>query len=361
MSLINEMLRDLEKRRANELGKADLQREIRVLPELRQQGRRWPWLLGFGLLLGGVAGAAWWQLEDGRYRADVTPAVPQPPVTVLPPPAPELIPGTASDALRLAITLESIPEDSAAPASVLPDKRSETGKSGDYPNMQANVKPEAAAPKVEPLVSKPKASEAVQLQGNIEKTELVGTARERADTEYRRAQALLAAGQAAQAQESLLTALRLDATYAPARQVLLRLLLDSRRIDDAVAVLQEGLDQQPAQLAWAMSLARLQVDKGDIASAERVLARSAPYATASAEYAGFHGYLLNRAGQPHQAAERYQLATRLSPAEGRWWFGLGQALEGDGHQQEAREAFRRALAAGNLNADLTALAEQKLR
>ena len=36
-------------------------------------------------------------------------------------------------------------------------------------------------------------------------------------------------------------------------------------------------------------------------------------------------------------------------------------MEGDGHLPEGREAFRRALAAGNLNADLTAIAEQKIR
>lgn len=338
MSLINEMLRDLEVRRAGELGRPDLQREIRPLPERRRPSAwRLPLLLGALSLAIGSAALAWWRVDTWLAGKDVFPApmlVQAPPAVMpsaVPIPEPQAVVGEVS---RLAMILENPPRDA----------------------------PPAPSRSIEPALSpKPRAAEAPSTPGSIEKTVVLGTPREKAEAEYRRAQGLLAAGQAGGAHDALQGALRQDAAYIPARQMLLRILLESRRIDDAMAVLQEGLDLQPAQIGWALSLSRLLVERGDAGGAERVLARSAPYAAGNAEYAGFHGHLLNRTGQFRLAVEQYQTACRLAPADGRWWFGLGQALEGDGHASEAREAFRRALATGNLNADLAVLAEQKIR
>ena len=49
----------------------------------------------------------------------------------------------------------------------------------------------------------------------------------------------------------------------------------------------EGLELQPSQIGWAMSLARLQLEQGDLAAAEHTLARSQAHAEGSADYAGF--------------------------------------------------------------------------
>lgn len=394
MSLINEMLRDLEARRAGELAKPDLQREIRPLPERRPDTPRLlPWLaLAAAVALAG-GGLTWWQIEAGRTQrpAEPTPPASAPlpdpsatPATAAPlaPAAPtETNPAAVTEALRLATSLETPPAESepahSATAPTPPIGAAAAGQSDSAPSKAdpalaksvplppkaepAPAKAEPSPAKAEASAAKPKAAEAAPSPTRIEKTSVLATPRERADNEYRRAQALLAGGQAGAAHDALLAALKQDAAYAPARQALLRLLLENRRVDEAMAVLQEGLDLQPSQIAWAMSLARLTVERGDAAGAERILARSAAAAAGNAEYAGFHGHLLIRLGQFRAAAEQYQAATRLAPTDGRWWFGLGQALEGDGHGAEARDAFRRALAAGNLNADLTALAEQKAR
>jgi len=54
-------------------------------------------------------------------------------------------------------------------------------------------------------------------------------------------------------------------------------------------------------------------------------------------------------------------ATRLAPNEGRWWLGLGLALEADGRSGEAKDALKRGLATGTLSPELVAVAEQHLR
>jgi MSHA biogenesis protein MshN len=81
----------------------------------------------------------------------------------------------------------------------------------------------------------------------------------------------------------------------------------------------------------------------------------------SAEYQGFTGALLNRAGRAAEAADHYQAATRLAPSEGRWWAGLGIALEAAGKVQESREAYLKARALPGLPADLAQHIEQRLR
>lgn len=195
----------------------------------------------------------------------------------------------------------------------------------------------------------------------IERTDSVGTPRERAETEYRKAIAAVNQGRVAEALEGLRNALRQDALHVASRQLLVKLLLEAKQPDAAVQALQEGLQGQPAQIGWAMSLARLQVERGDLAGALQTLEFSLPAAGGSADYQGFVAHVLQRLGRNKEAAEHYQAAARLSPGDGRWWLGLGLALDAEGRSNEAREALLRAKASGTLSAELSALADQRLR
>jgi MSHA biogenesis protein MshN len=195
----------------------------------------------------------------------------------------------------------------------------------------------------------------------IEKSPILATPRDRADAEYRRAENALAAGRSAEGIEGLRAALKQDPSYVQARQMLLRQLLEMRKIEEAMSVLQEGLELQPAQTGWAMSLARLQLEQNDIAAADRTLARSQVYAEASADYAGFEGHIKSRLGATRAAVAHYQRATRLAPNEGRWWLGLGLAQEADGRVVDAKDSMRRAIATATLSVELSAVAEQHLR
>ncbi|NJA88210.1 tetratricopeptide repeat protein [Rhodocyclus tenuis] len=195
----------------------------------------------------------------------------------------------------------------------------------------------------------------------IDKSPVPASPSERAEATYRRALGSLNAGRTGDAAEELRNALAIDATHTASRQLLLRLLLEARRFDEAADLLDEGLQLAPANVQWAMSLARLKVERGDLPAAWRALQRSLPAASGNADYQGFAGHVLLRMGRAHEAVERYAQATRLAPAEGRWWLGLGLALDADGHAAEARDAWQRARASGTLTPDLLTLIEQKLR
>ncbi len=347
MSLINDMLRNIEAKRPDDLARHNLQREIRSLPpEIRQ--RRWPLLAGAMIVALG-SGVLWLQANGGfPSLIGATPVetprpIAAPPVAAAPSMSPEQdkVPvEPVIDQLRLSATLERIPLP-ATPVLPVPDP----------------VVP--PAPNVAPKVETPPAVPSGPVK--IEKSPIAATPRDRADAEYRKAESAMASGRSAESLDGLRAAIKIDPTYVQLRQTLLRRLLDLRKVEEAMAVLQEGLDAQPAQTGWAMSLARLQLEQGDLVAADRTLARSQGYAEANADYAGFQGHLKSRLGAPRQAVTHYQRATRLAPNEGRWWLGLGLAQEADGHAAEAKEAFRRSQSTGTLSPELAAIAEQHLR
>jgi MSHA biogenesis protein MshN len=197
--------------------------------------------------------------------------------------------------------------------------------------------------------------------GAVDKTLATKTPRQRAEADYQRAVALVNGARVSEAIDLLLDILQQDGGHVASRQMLARLLIEQRRNDEAMAILAEGLASQPAQVSWAMTLARLQVERGDLAGAARTLQQSQPFATGNADYQGFAGHVQHRLGHGKESIDFYQAATRLAPADGRWWLGLGLSLEADHRPAEAREAFLRARASGSLNPDLVALVDQKLR
>jgi MSHA biogenesis protein MshN len=108
---------------------------------------------------------------------------------------------------------------------------------------------------------------------------------------------------------------------------------------DITTPLEIVVERDPSRLAAAMRLARLQVEMGQWDAAWRVLERSAPHAGKNAEYQGFVGTVLRQLKRAPEASEAYRRAISLQPEEGRWWVGLGLALEDAGRKKEAKLAF----------------------
>jgi MSHA biogenesis protein MshN len=183
--------------------------------------------------------------------------------------------------------------------------------------------------------------------------------RQEAENEYRRALALVQDGRVTAGISALEQTLRLSPRHDAARQTLIGLLLESRRSDEAMQQLEQGLALDPAQTAMAMTLARLQVERGG--PALQTLQRSLSNAQDNPDYQSFIAALLQREQRHKEAVEHYTSALRMNPKNGIWWMGLGISLQADQRLPEARMAFQKAKASGTLDGELPNFVDKKLQ
>lgn len=341
MSVINQMLRDLDARHASANERAGLPTGLRSLPPERAQRSKSWLLLAAGLLAGALI--AWFILGQ--------PAPHPAPAPVLASPVPAAKPQTSEPAsepsrevVAKSVPAPVVPVPKPAPVATL-------AKPTPAPLAEGVEKP------AKPAVPQPAPSGEVQ----IEKQPKGGLTREQAEAEYRKGMQAAGSGDNATALPALRRALDLDPQHVRARQALLSVLASSRQWDEVKQVARDGLALDPTKSGWAVILARLLHEQGDTEGAVKTLEAHAAHAAGDADYQGLFAFLLQKSQRPAEAAQRYQAALGLRPGEGRWWYGLGLALEAAGRGDEAKVAYAKARDTGSLSADMLGIIEQKLR
>ena len=226
------------------------------------------------------------------------------------------------------------------------------------PTGSGSGKQVAATGKNKMPVATPTPAEPV---GGVDKQIKQVNVQQQADNEFRKAGGLMQQGRIDEALAGYEAALRLDAGHDEARQALVGLLLKNKRNADAESVLQDGLKHNPRHSGFAMLLARLQVERDALSLALDTLQKTLPYADQQADYQAFVAALLQRQNRHKEAITHYQVALQLSPNSGVWLMGLGISLQAVQRNEEARDAFKRAIESGNLSAELQAFVRQRLK
>jgi len=197
--------------------------------------------------------------------------------------------------------------------------------------------------------------------GRVDKQIKQVSVQQQADNEFRRASGLMQQGRINEALAGYEAVLQLDAGHDTARQAMVGLLLENKRNADAERVLQDGLKHNPKHSGFAMLLARLQVERNELALALETLQKALPYADQQPDYQAFVAALLQRQGRHKEAITHYQIALQLSPDSGVWLMGLGISLQAVQRNEEARDAFKRAIESHTLSAELQAFVKQQIR
>lgn len=389
MSLINQVLQDLEKRHASGAELHGLSPHVRPVGEPPRS--RFPvFTTGLALVsIVAIAGAFYFWNSSRSRAPDPPPAadvaaqgVPaQPPVDTVAPADPVVQAVLLAPASRLSQELSFIPVEPrprAAGGSDKPAIAPVTDRKPGPPPEPVPVSPPPPPPvaaSASPAPQEPKPAAATEpapvslptLQrppatgGAIDKQMREMPKGERAELEFRKAVASLRDGRVSVAEQGFRDALKEDPNHIAARQALLGLLLDSGRKDEAEALLRRALELNLRQPRHAMVLARLEVERGELTGAINTLVGALPYVGQDPDYYAFLAALLQRESRHKEAVDYYRAALQTVPGNAVWMMGMGMSLRANNQIAEARDAFQRAAESRQLNAELQAFVERQLR
>lgn len=349
MSLINQVLQDLDRRQASG---AVMPAAVKALPAAAHRASRWRLAAIMGalvLVIGGAAAAVAW---SAALRS------------VQPVAATRAVPVAAAPTPVVVVTAASTPPVAArsatTPVVVVSKARTAPAVATPAPVAEAASVPSTLVAVAPTSLIKPPASIAPSGEARIEKRAPSRTAHERAEADYQRGVALHQAGQFADAAAAYAGALREEPTLAAARLALAGALINQGKDDDARAVLAEGLVLAPQHTGLAMMLARVHAERGDMQRAAEVL-QPTDTASMSAEDHAFRAAILQRVNHHAEASDHFAAALRTMPNNGVWWMGLGISQAAEGRADHAREAFNRARSSGSLTPELAQYVELRLK
>jgi MSHA biogenesis protein MshN len=327
MSLINKMLKDLDKRQPTTGEKQPLFGDVHNAPGKRLGSPVFIWVLiavaaGFGALFGwsqfGKPGAQTPVTQQVASVATTTPA--EPPVVILQTAQPEV-----------------------KQAEIKPEVVATTSKKATEKSAKGVVE------------NKPKSG------AGKEASFKVVSPQQQSDNLYLQAISLMQQSQDAEAREALTKAVQVYPTNHNARILLAVLLADAGRNAEAEALLQEGLEISPGHSDFSIKLARLQVADGAKDKALATLEKGLPRAANNAEYHAFYAALLQNRGRHDEAIHQYITALRSNPSNPNWLIGVGISFKAMGKKNDAVEAFQRAINTGELTAKVAQFADEQLK
>lgn len=165
----------------------------------------------------------------------------------------------------------------------------------------------------------------------------------RTEREYHAATRAAAAGNDVLAIRTLERVLLDSSGHHDARLLLASLHIRQQQHARAESVLKRGLSLHPDHAGSARLLARLLVSRGQHAEAIAYLESALAGATQDADYHALLAGLYQHSGNPAGAAQHYTEALALNPGRGEWWMGLGISREQTGNANAAGAAYRKAL------------------
>jgi MSHA biogenesis protein MshN len=356
MSVINQMLKDLEQRQQGGEGAV-------YVPPVRQQG--W-WMLVLtlicGLALGILGWRTWiyWQQSQRVAPQSLTQATSEPGPDAVARAVPVTPTEEEQEPVDLVVALPTPgarpePHAAADPEPAAEDQ-DETGYDAVPPSDEA-LQPDLYAEleaEQEAVAPPPRKPGVLKIETvNLSEAELATLAERKATT-------AMARGQLRDAQDNYYQVLAHDPHNQGAREQLAGLLYGEGRLSEATQLLEEGIRLDPAQADFRLLLARLAISGGDQLKALGWLTGYQPDLASNLDYYATWAGLTQELGRNAEAAEIYVTLLRQQPDQGRWWLGLGVAEDGQGHSQRALDAYRNAQLHGNLGEASTSWIEQRI-
>lgn len=415
MSLVNDMLRDLDQRRKDSDGSASPV-SLTPAPEQYKESRNQPiWLyLGLALLVAGVAIAFFW-LQQGETDAARTlnirtPVVVQPPVTEVDDEAAatvgseeELVAAVGSNTQTSepvpAVSVTAAPQVEASsvnPVEVsvenIPEQNETSTSSQTEALMRVAATESAAETDARELLnttnlevdSGPTMTIDSALPAGIEnpvvakiggETPIVDLTENPVESVKNSARMTPDEQDTIAVQEALgfIAANNTTAAYARLEQQLLnnryahqsretyaKLLMSRGDAYSALELINSGLDLAPNHSGYKKVKARLLMASGDIDAATDLLIRRAPPIGEDIEY---HDILATAqlANRDYEGAlMSYTSLVQQDRSQGKWWYGFAASQDSLGNNEAARQGYSQAMQLSNLSASLRRRSQERL-
>ncbi|KFZ28985.1 hypothetical protein IDAT_04725 [Pseudidiomarina atlantica] len=336
MSVINRMLRDLDQRQKTEHKVAGAPAAAAPTPF------PWVWLLG-GFVIAAIAVVA--VVLILQQREPMAEPVAAEPAVVEQPPESEI--------------KAAVPEPEAEPL-VEPELEPTTTVAELEPQPTPTPAPETPA-EPELAVTEPAPPEATEeAKGTMQVEQVQLSPAELAEVKLKQAREAMQAGERERAGSLFEQVIALAPEHIDARSELAAYWYGRGRISDALAVLEQGLQLRPQQPRWLLLYARILFNGAAYGSLLSVLEQMPLQAAESEELMQLRAAAANEQQQFSAAAQDYQwLAERENAA--RWWLAAAVAYEDAEQPEQALNAYQRALASDDLNADGRRYAAQRLQ
>ena len=389
MSVINTMLKDLDKRQQphglDELPVPPLQ--YRQAPQSRL-----PWLLLglLSLLLLALGYLAW---ERYAVLARTNLALQQDnqvltqeiatgnSTSLVDSAAPEATPGASKAPLA-----SKEPSASKEPKGLLTTQAAAIPESKTEPETEPNTEPSVEnklvvenEPGIESKlvvesrpVAKPQAAaeaeaeaeassaKAVQQTGTMAVTEVKLSPEALAEKRFSQGKSAQEGGQLSQAVKDFSEAISLNPAQHGARQHLAALYYGQGQLGEANKVLEQGLALYPGEFDYALMLARVLQAQGDSQGALAVLGKIPDDHLLAKQKWVMQSHLAQQVAAFTLAEESYRRLVRVEPNQAKWWMGLAYALDSQQKYTGAKQTYGQALGLPGLSQQASDFIQQRL-
>lgn len=416
MSLINEMLTDLEKRRAENKGSSDLPEGLKPADaaSVKKKKLRWQHVVAVLIIIAFIVFVVWEYLSNktkpAKVKSVATTVVAVSNKKVVAPTKPKIMPKQAAavvtPGLVTAVTINqknsmttlafalskplhyqmqvgkdhlnlNLTIDAATFKGDLPKyagtaiKQLNFSQTNHHARFSITLLPGAdvktlqlnknTSPKLELKISiPPKAAAELQQANAVKRVVAVDSKEAKQKQQFQAAVGLISKAKYAQADTQLKALLTADPSFDQARQALALLQYKQSKTKLALATLSAGLKITPASIGLVMTKAQILVKQKKLKEAKDVLQTVSPNINQYPGYYELAAAVDQRLGIYDYAAQYYQQLIHAAPETGKYWLGLGVALQSSGKPNAAVRAFQQAIETKTLNANMQVFAQSRL-
>lgn len=334
MSLTNDMLNNLEKRRSLTIDRESIFSGIEATASNRSYYTTYVLYVFLALMLSAAtinflhAGLRYLQLRETHPAPEIIK------IPVMHFKVPPKIPAT--HAPSAAVPAHPVPTQNT-PSAAKPTVIAAPANPAPVQNTSSAVSPTAMAASGEIPPVKTVAAESIQNQ---------------LTQQYQEAMTLISQNQILPAIQKLKYIVGFEPGYQDARTALATLYLQNNQVSHAIQVLTDGLALEPNNLPLTLLFARALVMQGHNQAALLALKNVASNAGNNSAYVDLLASVQESLGNYSEAVSLYQSLLRQDPNNNRWLIGLGTALEHTGQRSAALNAYQKANADGQLPPDL---------